>query len=68
MAVNPKSLKNLNRKGKKKAYDEDKKQRYLSVTETGWEGTVAITKEFGCSSVSELIEKIGRRQIKLGKA
>jgi hypothetical protein len=63
MPVNAKSLKNLNRRGKKKIYDEDKKQRYLSVTETGWEGVLTTVKQLGFSGVSELIEKIGRNEV-----
>ena len=53
--------------GRPKAYDSDKKQRYLSITEEGWEGAQLIAREAGCSSVSELIEKLGRGQISLTK-
>lgn len=64
----PNSLSNLKPgSGRKpKAFaSEDKKRRYLTVTETGWEGVQPIIREFGCSSVSEFLEKLGRGEIKL---
>jgi hypothetical protein len=35
---NPKSLKNLARDGRPTDYDEPKKDRRLTITETGWSG------------------------------
>ncbi|MDJ0717320.1 MAG: hypothetical protein QNJ54_24400 [Prochloraceae cyanobacterium] len=64
----PNSLSNLKPgSGRKpKAFaEEDKKRRYLTVTETGWEGVKPIIKQLGCSSVSEFLEKLGRGEIKL---
>ena len=61
--IHPNSLQNLNREGRPHAFDEDKKRRYLTVTETGWEGTVAIASSHDCKSVSELLEKLGRGEL-----
>jgi hypothetical protein len=44
------------------SFDEPKKRRYLTVTETGWVSATAIAKELGCS-ISDLLEKIGRHEI-----
>jgi len=43
---------------------EKKKTRKLTVTETGWEGVVAIAQEQG-HSVSELLEMLGLAQLSL---
>lgn len=51
--------------GRPKAYSGDKKQRYLSITEEGWEGAQSAARVAGCSSLSDLIEKIGRGQLQL---
>ena len=63
----PSSLKNLTyHGGRPKAFDEEeKKKRYLTVTETGWEGLKPIIREIGCSSISEFLEKVGRGQVKV---
>lgn len=58
--MHPNSLANLNRKGRAKVFDSDKKKRYLTVTEDGWSGTLKAAQLVGCSSVSDLLEKIGR--------
>ena len=65
--VNPKSLANLMHEGRPPAFDEEKKRRTLTVTESGWEGTMAIAKELGCRGISELIESIGRNQLLVNK-
>lgn len=52
--------------GRPQSYDEPKKQRYLSITETGWQGMQQLAENLGCNSVSELLEKMGRNQIPVG--
>jgi hypothetical protein len=44
-------------------YGGKKKERTVTVSQTGWEGTQAILQSLGCSSVSELLEKLGRKQL-----
>jgi hypothetical protein len=60
--IHPNSLGNLTHEGRPPAFNEAKKRRYLTVTDTGWVNTKAIAKELGCS-VSELLEKIGRHEL-----
>lgn len=66
---NPQSLKALEehryKEGRPPIYGSSKKQRYLSVTEEGWEGAQEIVREAGYSGISDLIEKLGRKQVKL---
>lgn len=51
-----------------KTYSEKKEKRMsLSLTPTGYEGFAAVAQELGLS-MSELIERIGRRQISLNAA
>lgn len=62
---NPNSLKNLIHEGRpssEQVYGEPKKQRTLTVTDSGWQGAVAAIKAAGYSSISEYLEKIGRGQ------
>lgn len=69
MAYNPKSLKNL-RLGDgdvRTRYAEQKKQRSITLTDTGWKAVRGIAKEEFGLSVSELFEQIGRGNIKLSK-
>lgn len=61
----PNSLANLNREGRPKVYGSEKKQRYLSVTEEGWEGAQAVVKAAGYASLSDLIEQMGRGHAKV---
>lgn len=62
----PNSQANLNyHGGRPKAYGDEKKQRYLSITEEGWEGAQLAARQAGCTSVSDLLEKIGRGQVSL---
>ncbi|MCT7955969.1 hypothetical protein [Laspinema palackyanum] len=63
--LHPNSLKNLTyHEGRPQKWGEQKKTRKLTVTETGWEGVVAIAQEQG-HSVSELLEMLGRGQLSL---
>ncbi|MDX2231316.1 MAG: hypothetical protein NW220_16890 [Leptolyngbyaceae cyanobacterium bins.349] len=59
----PHSLENLSKR--EPIYGEKKKRRELTVTDEGWEGAKQVAKEMGCSSLSDLIEKLGRRMIEL---
>ncbi len=62
--LNPNSLKNLtHHEGRPLAVGEKKKERTVTVSQTGWEGTKALLQAVGCSSVSELLEKLGRKQL-----
>ena len=62
----PHSLANLTyHKGRKPEYGEKKKRRAFSMTNEGWEKIGDIAQELGCSSPSDLCEKIARGQIKL---
>ena len=61
----PNSLANLIHEGRPKAYGAEKKQRYLSITEEGWNGAKDVAKMADCTSVSDLIEKLGRGEIKI---
>jgi len=61
----PNSLANLTHEGRPKAYGTEKKQRYLSVTEEGWSGVRDVAKMVNCTSVSDLIEKLGRGNLKV---
>jgi hypothetical protein len=61
--TNPKSLENLIHQGRPLAVGEKKKEQTITVSQTGWEGTQAILQSVGCSSVSELLEKLGRNQL-----
>jgi hypothetical protein len=61
--TNPNSLKNLIHQGRPLAVGEKKKEHTVTVSQTGWEGTQAILQSLGCSSVSELLEKLGRKQL-----
>ena len=67
MSIHPNSLANLrpNRKGSKPKYKDLKKQRSVTLTETGWSAVKNIAKEKYGLSVSELLEQIGRGNISL---
>lgn len=61
----PNSQANLELRGRKPDYEEHKKRRFLTVTEQGWNGTKFIAQETGCASISDLIEKLGRGELKI---
>ena len=61
----PNSLANLIHSGRPKTYGAEKKQRYLSVTEEGWDGVKDVVKKVDCTSVSDLLEKLGRGDLKV---
>ena len=60
--LNKDPLDNLIHEGRPTIYSQPKKQRYLSVTDEGWEGTKLLVKKLGCTSISDFVEKLGRRQ------
>jgi hypothetical protein len=51
--------------GRPQAYGTEKKKRYLTVTDEGWEGVQVIAQNWGCASVSDLLEKLGRGKLKI---
>lgn len=61
----PNSQAALNRNGRPKAYGMEKERRYLSITEEGWQGAQAVARAYGCSGLSEMIEKLGRGDLNL---
>lgn len=61
----PNSQINLELRGRKPDYGEHKKRRFLTVTEEGWQGSKAVADQAGCASISDLIEKLGRGELKL---
>lgn len=61
--IHPNSLKNLIHEGRPLVVGEPKKPRQLTVSETGWEGSLSVADELGCTGVSDLLEKIGRKQL-----
>jgi predicted GIY-YIG superfamily endonuclease len=58
--LNKNPLDNLIHEGRPTIYSQPKKQRYLSVTNEGWEGTKLLVKKLGCTSISDFVEKLGR--------
>ncbi len=65
---NPRSMANLIHEGRpssEEIYGEPKKKRTLSVTESGWENVQEIAKVSGCSSVSDLLERLARGHLSL---
>jgi hypothetical protein len=63
--INPRSLENLRHEGRPPAFEEEKKRRTLTVTDSGWEGTMSVAKTLDCRGISELIELIGRGQLRV---
>jgi hypothetical protein len=63
--MNPRSLENLRHEGRPPAFEEEKKRRTLTVTDSGWDGAVAVAKGLECRGVSELLELIGRGQLRV---
>lgn len=55
---NPRSLENLSPRDP--LYGTKKKRREISVTDEGWEGARTAIKQAGFSTLSDLVEKLGR--------
>jgi hypothetical protein len=49
--------------GRSTVYGQKKRNRNISITPQGWVGLQAVARLNNCSSVSELIEKVGREEI-----
>jgi hypothetical protein len=60
--THPNSLQNLTHEGRPLEYNEPKKTRRLSVTETGWDSARKLIGSMGMS-VSEFLEQLGRGQV-----
>lgn len=56
------SLSNLTHEGRPLDYDEPKKTRRLSVTESGWTRARTVLSSMGMS-VSEFVEQLGRGNV-----
>jgi hypothetical protein len=66
LGEHPHSKANLTyHEGRPLLYSEPKKNRTLCLTEEGWGELKLLAKELGYSSVSEFVEKIARRQVKI---
>lgn len=59
----PRSRENL--RPRRETYGETKKIRKLTITETGWQGLKEIASELEVSSISDLLEKIGRKELSI---
>lgn len=62
---NPNSLANLGPRPLK--YGEPKKKHALTLTGTGWTGLQALASALGFSSVTELLERLGRGEYTLSQ-
>ena len=51
--------------GRPRQFETQKKNRTISVTQKGWDGAKEVAKEQGFSSLSELIEYLGRKELKI---
>jgi hypothetical protein len=58
-------LENLRHEGRPPAFEEEKKRRTLTVTDSGWDGAMTVAKTLNCRGVSELLELIGRGQLRV---
>lgn len=61
----PNSLANLQHGGRPSVFEEKKKVRAVSVTQQGWNGISQMAEQYGCSSISEFLEKLGRGEVKI---
>ena len=60
----PNSISNLSREGRPRKYNDNKKRRNITVTDEGWSGFEKLAKKYGVSK-SDIVERIGRGEIKL---
>ena len=57
----PSSLANLTyHQGRKSDFGQRKKTRGVSLTDEGWNRMKLLAEEYGCSSVSDFLEKVAR--------
>lgn len=61
--TNPNSLANLKLGGRKPEWGQKKRPHNISLTDIAWEGTQALLKEKGYTSLSEYLEFLGREVI-----
>jgi hypothetical protein len=62
----PNSLANLtHHKGRKSNYGTRKSKRGVSLTDEGWDGIKSLATEYGCNSVSDFLEKVGRGLVEI---
>ena len=54
---------NSDTEGRPPVHEQKKQNHNISVTPDGWKGVRTVARKHGCSSVSELIEKLGRMQL-----
>lgn len=54
----PNSLANL--QPRSKDYGTEKKERRVTVTQSGWDGATQAIKDAGFSSISQFLEELGR--------
>lgn len=59
----PKSLDNL--RPRSPDYPEPKRDRGVTVTATGWDGARQAAQAIGITSISALLEKIGRGEVSI---
>jgi hypothetical protein len=56
---NPKSIENL--APREPIYGVVKKRHQITVTDQGWKGSQKFVKQYGCTSISDFLEKLGRK-------
>lgn len=54
--------------GRRTTHSQKKQNRNISVTPDGWKGVQSLARKHGCSSVSDLVEKLGREQLTVGSS
>ena len=63
--TNPKSRQNLSARTPIYGAGNKKKVREVTVTDEAWLRLKQMAKHIGCSGVSEILEKLGRDELKL---
>jgi hypothetical protein len=62
----PNSLANLTyHKGRQSDFGERKKTRGVSLTDEGWNRMKLLAELYGCSSVSDFLEKVARGLVEI---
>ena len=46
-------------------FNARKKTRSITMTDEGWEGVKLAAKEYGCKTLSEFLEMLGRGEVKI---
>ncbi len=64
--THPNSLANLTyHKGRKPDYGSRKNRRGINMTDEAWEKIKVLATAYGCSSVSDFLEKVARGLVEL---